>query len=294
MSDCRSIGRPLATSVILALWAAMMLWLARAKAFPDRFGPAPAGYPDLLAEAPAAEDSWMRLIFRGRTAGYARRRIETQEHDPAAHVVISYQLVARMTVWGVAQDIRASAEASLDAWHQLQGFSLVLRAGTTVFRAEGRRAGASTFDVELSGAAGTSRLTLEIPDEAILYSPLQQLLVKRLSPGQRLNLKAMDPFSFKPSDWTVEAESWENIEIAGRPARALALRLASGPLSLRAWMDENGRILREESALGWTLEACEAAQALSWAGEGAPGTETEQDWGGYFDWLRPGDTGPKE
>ena len=284
----------MATSVILVFWAATMLWLVRNKAFPDRFGRTPAGYRDLLAEAPAAEDSWMRIVFQGKTIGYARRRIETREHDPVAQMAIGYQLVARMTIWGVAQEVRASAEASLDAWHQLQGFSLVLRAGATVFKAEGRRAGATLFNVELNGSAGPSRMTLEIPDDVILHSPLQQPLVKRLRPGRRLVLKAMDPFSFKPSNCTLEAGDWEELEMAGRRVRALALRLASGPISLRAWMDEEGRILREESALGWTLEACEASQALSWAGEGAPGSEAPQEWGGLFERLRPGGTAPKE
>lgn len=280
---------------IVLFWAAMTGWLVRNEAFPQRFGRSVAGYRTLLHEAPAIADSWMRIAFKDRTIGYARYRLETREHDPTAQVLISHEVVLKMTVLGTSHEVHATAEASLDAWRQLQQFSLVLRAGPHVFRADGRRTGTTLFEVHLTGSAGASRLTLDIPDDVILYSPLQELMLKRLAPGEQLRLRTIDPFSMKPADLLVEAGSWESLVLSGQATNALALRVTSGRVSLRAWMDAGGRILREESPLGWILETCEPGQALAWMG--SDGTESQadlmQDWGGLFERLRT-EVSPRE
>lgn len=289
MSCPISIGRVAAVSGILLLWAVMTGWLLRNEAFPQRFGKSAAGYRVLLAEAPVEEDTWMRVVFRDRTIGYARRRLETREHDPAVHQLIHYELFVKTAILGQPQEVRATAEAALDAWQQLQRFTLHVRAGTLVLRADGQRSGASRFDVEWTGTAGPSRMQVDIPDDTVLFSPLQQMLVKRLAPGETLRLRSIDPFSVKPADWRVEAVAWEPVTVDGRTTNALALRVTSGVISLRAWMDAEGRILREESPLGWTLEACEASQVLAWVGarEAAVPEEIAREWGGLFERLRP-------
>ena len=286
--------RMVAVFGIVLFWAIATIWLIRHEAFPQRFGRAAAGYRVLLEDGPAAVDSWTRIMFKDRTMGYGRFRLETQEQDPSARVLLHYQIVLRLAVFGAPQEVVAWAEAALDDWRQLQRFSLALRAGAHRFRADGHRVGATSFEVRLSGSMGSSLLNLEIPEEAIFYTPLQELLIKRLAPGERLRLRTLDPFSLKPADMFVDAERWEPVVVNGRPTNALALRVTSGGVSLRAWADAEGRIQREESTMGWILERCEADQALAWLGS-APIFEAGlmKDWGGLFDLLQA-EAGPGE
>ncbi len=285
-----SRSRLVVTVAIVLFWAAMAGWLIRVEAFPQWFGRPAAGYRALLDDAPAAMDSWMQILFRDRTIGYSRFRLDTQEHDPSARYLLNHQVVLRLAILGAQHQVNGTAEAALDAWRQLQRFTLALRGGPYVFRADGRRTGKTSFEVRLDGSAGPSRLTLEIPDDVILYSPMQEVQLKRLRPGEQLRLRTLDPFSFKPSEILVEAVSWEPVAVSGRTTNALALRVTSGRVSLRAWMDAEGRVLREESPMGWVLEACTPEQALAWVASPDAGSQEEQlqEWGGLFERLKTG------
>jgi hypothetical protein len=290
MLSAISRSRFIVAGAIVLFWAVMAGWLIRVEAFPQWFGRPAAGYRALLDDAPAAMDSWMRILFRDRTIGYSRFRLDTQEHDPSARYLLHHEVVLRLAILGATQQVSGTAEAALDVWRQLQRFTLALRGGPYGLRAEGHRIGKTSFEVRLDSSAGPSQLNLEIPDDVILYSPMQEFQLKRLQPGEHLRLRTLDPFSFKPSEILVEAGLWEPVAVSGRTTNALALQVTSGRVALRAWMDAEGRVLREESPLGWVLEACTPEQALAWNASPGATSQDEQlkEWGGLFERLKTG------
>lgn len=282
-----SRARLAATTGILGFWLVMTTWLVAHEVGLDGFRRPTASYRTLLDEAPVAMDSWMRILHGGRTVGFARQSLDTRERDPATHQVITQQLFLRLTLFGVPQMVTATAEVALDVWRQLQRFDVVLRAGGRVFRAHGKRSGKQIFDVSLEGVPGLSRGTVEIPDQAMLDFPMMGMMLKRMRPGDRLSWRALDPFTLKPADVRVEAERWESLTLTGRPTRALALRVTAGKNAFRAWMDAEGRMLRQETPLGWTMEICTPDEALRGIGERASEgrAEVAPEGTGLFDWL---------
>lgn len=261
------------TGGILLFWAVMSAWLIRFEAFPNWFAPEPVGYRNLLEEAPAVVDSWMHIFFLGRPIGFSNTRLDTRAEDPAARTVLTHQTVLRMNVLGQRQQVSATAAAELDAWHQLQRFTFNLSSGTYRFQAAGRRVAPSEFEVHWGIPPDAQTMRLDLPDDVILYSPLIELSLKRMQPGDQIRLKTLDPVSFRPSEITVVAEERGPVVVAGRTVDALALRVNTQGLQMRAWMDADGRLVRQETPFGWVMEAGDPETALVWL------TEREEESG---------------
>ena len=248
---------------IVVFWLAMAGWLFRYEAFPGWFTRAFPGDRGILPGGPVVLDSWMKISFQGKPIGYSQTQITTDEKDPSEQYKISSKTILNINVMGEPQNVTIAADASLNALYDLQRFYFLMAAERYSIRVDGRRKHRETFVARISSPAGIRHVAVKIPDDAILYSPMLELSLSRLKPGQELRVKTLDPTTLTTADVLVRAVGRETLTLNGREHPATVLDMSLQGLKVRAWMDSDGRMLKQDTPFGWTMEACTAEEALA-------------------------------
>jgi hypothetical protein len=252
----------IARSAIFAFWLLMTAWLIRYEAFPEKFMESPGGYGTLLRHGPLILDSWMQIESSGLPVGYSHTWVDTSlEYGDAAYTVRN-QTFLNFKIMGQDQTIGINADATLDEQYCLQKFSAAMFAGLYTTRIDGHRSGPGRFDVIIKTPAAERRMAMEIPEDVVLYSPMLELAMQRLDIGERLRIRTIDPLSLTLADVMVEAVRREKIPLADKPADATLLNVSYQGMNARVWIDDNGKVIREETPFGLTMRASTPREIL--------------------------------
>lgn len=255
--------RRLFIAVTVLCWALLMAWLVRYEAFPERFGDASIGYRDYFARGLMVMDHWMIISFNGRRIGYSHTQIDVDEASLGQQTLIHNQTLLRMKIMDQVQMIRVSAQAMLDAMHNMQSFNFILGSRGFFVNINGLRLKNQLFKVDLHSTGGDQKLTLTIPDDAMLYSPMTQLALRKLEPGRQLRLRTFNPATMGLDNVVVRAVRREPLQVGGLTYRTVLLAVDYHGFEVKSWIDlDEGQMLRQETPMGWVLEASTPEDAL--------------------------------
>lgn len=245
-------------------------WLIRYEAFPEKFSEAASGYRALLQRGPLILDSWMQIESQGSPIGYSHTWIDTNlECSPRRSpgdedfYVVRNQTVLNFRIMGQEQRIGVTADAVLDDQYCLQKFSAVMSSSLYTTRIEGKRSQKGLFDITIKTPAAQRRFEMEIPDEVVIYSPMTEMAMKQLAPGESVRLKTIDPLSLTVADVKVEAVRRENMVYDGKNYETTVLSVSYQGMIINSWVDDNGRTLRAETPFGWVMRASPPREILS-------------------------------
>ncbi len=257
-------------ALIIVFWLAMTGWLVRYEAFPEWFAASGRAYPALLRDAPLVVDSWMQVLFKETPIGYSHTWVDSRVESPDESYTVNNTTLLTLKLMGLDHWVKISVGATLDAAYRLQSFSAVMHSAVYVTRLEGRRTGPGRFSARAVTGGAERLFSLEIPDDAIVYSPMTEMAMRRLQPGQVFAFKAFDPLSMTTSDIRVQALRRELFHLDGRDHEATVLKMFYQGLETLSWINREGMILRQETPFGWTLQACSPEQALAPRRDGLP------------------------
>lgn len=243
--------------------AVMTGWLLRFEAFPTYFTAAAMGYRSLLTREALLLDNWTKITFNDTPIGYSQTQLSVREEDPEETALLQNRTVLQIKVLGVPQKVTSTATVSLDQAYRLQRFDFLLHSRQYSANIKGKRSHGRMFDVEVRTGSGSNSLQVEIPDDAVIYSPMNELAMSRLRPGQRMRIKTFDPITLQTATVLVEAVRDEDLFVMGETHPTTVLTMTYLGFTMRAWMNRQGRILRQETPLGWTIEATDHADAMS-------------------------------
>lgn len=259
----------IARSLIILFWLIMTGWLIRYEAFPRWFTAAAPGYRSLFKNGPLILDTWMQIEFRNNPVGYSHTWVDSDVESPNATYTLHNQTALNIKLMGQIQSVNVMAGATLDADYALQKFYTVVSASVYNTRIEGRKTGEHTFTVRIRTDSGEQTVVLTVPDDVILYSPVTEMALAGLKPGESLALRVLDPVTLAVSDVRVEALRREKLKSAGREQEATVLKLVYQGLETLSWMDSEGRILRQDTPFGWTMTLCSAKDVLAFKQDAA-------------------------
>lgn len=248
---------------VIALWLVMAAWLVRYEAFPDRFSHTLDGYRGLIRHDVLIEDSWMRILFNGTPIGYSHSSMDVKEGNVLRRFQIDNRTELRLTLMGERRRVHVDTEVFLDALYNLREFSFSMEAAAYRMRLKATRGEGNSFRVALRAGESSQHLTLQIPDDVVLYSPMTEAVLKRLKPGQALTIRTLDPASLSVAPLTIRALRQERLQIGGKTHETTVLEAEYHGASVLSWLDEHGNVLREQTPFGWTLEACSAEEAFA-------------------------------
>lgn len=250
-------------AAIVAFWIVMMLCLVRYEAFPEHFSHTLSGYRKLMKRDLLVDDSWARIIFRDSPIGYSHTQMDIDENDPVEHHKIDNHLHLRMQLMGETQDIHAETAIRLSVVQQLQSFEFSLKSRGYSITVEGRRRQGNEFAVTMETGSTKQRMTLEIPDDVIIYSPMTEMELRNLKPGDSLRIRTLDPASLSTVDLLVKSLRKETIEHGGREIATTVLAVDYMGVEALSWIDADGSLIRQETPFGWTIEQCSPEEAFA-------------------------------
>jgi hypothetical protein len=261
-------GRKTTIAVIVLLWLATTAWLVFYEAFPGLLAGTTGGYHSLLSQGVMVMDQWMSITFQGKAIGYSHTSVSAGDAGSARQYQIENTTVLNLNVMGSRQRIAVKSQSAVDSSYRMQTFAFVLSSTGYSIDVKGRRLQGESYEVTVRSASSTRRLTLVIPDDAVLYSPMTEMALKALEPGKQVTLRVFNPVSLSAQNITIRALRRETITHRSKTVEATVLTALVEGMETLSWIDSNGSILRQETLFGWTMEACDAREALAGTASG--------------------------
>lgn len=184
----------------------------------------------------------------------------------AAGYTVQEESLLRLTVLDTPQTVRMRVLARTSRNHSLERLSFELDNGTARFRAEGER-GADEFS--LTTVVGDQESRTQLPMDGPIYLPASVrrfLAAGGLERGRRFEIRVFDPSMMKEQPIAANVVGEEPVpETDG--VRGWRVEEEFAGVKSVAWLDAEGRVLREEGPMGLVLkrESEEMATRGNWA-----------------------------
>ena len=249
---------------MLVLWLGFMGWLIRYEVYPERFTSRLDGYRGLWSEDTLLADSWMRIEQQGVPLGYSHAHMDLNEDDPVQHHRLTVNMHLNFSGLGLEQDLVVEVSAGLDMMQELQRFAFRLNMQEQRLHMTGQRREGDQFAVTLRAGTGLQEMMVEIPSDAIVYSPMTDLAVRNMRPGQTLTLRTWNPLTQSTESIELRGLREETVELDGRRYDTVVVEAGMAALgaATRSWVHAEEGVIRQEAPLGWTLEKCTPEEAF--------------------------------
>lgn len=250
-------------TLILGLWLGAMGWLVFYEAWPELRSKASTGYRVLLSRGVMIMDRWMKISFNGQPIGYTHTSVDIDETDGMNQYRINNRTILSLPIMGSQQRIAVIADAIIDTYYQLKSFSFHLTSTGYAIYVTGQRKQGNVFDIAIKGIGSTQRFSVTIPAGAVIYSPMTEMTLSALSPGEQAALHIFNPVTLTAQNVIIRALRQESILHQGRSVETTVLTAKIDGMETLSWIDRKGVMLKQETPFGWTIESCEAKEALS-------------------------------
>ena len=211
--------------------------------------------------------AYYRVEKDGKQIGFASSTIDTTRGG----LMISDYLAADLTVGGSDHRATATSDVRLSRTLSLTEFKLSFESDAAPISISGQAAGDSALRVVVAhdeSAADTQQVRLTGPVILPTIVPMAIALGEVPKVGKTYSLSSFDPIALAPTPLLVRVEAESSFTVPdsarfdeGRKRWSVARRdsvhawriSTDGPNSVRAWIDEQGRVVSMEHALGFSL-----------------------------------------
>jgi hypothetical protein len=253
--------RHVPTIAIIAVWLALMGTLVH------RERVARGRDASILPEIAALDSSmretvdWFGVYQNDRKIGHARR----QERRTDTGWVLEDETQLALAMLGEPQTITTTLHAETDTEYGLRRFRFALVSPAATFAASGESDG-MTLDVRYGPEGRSERLAIPLDEPVHLASSLRPRLAAAWpEAGARFTHRVLSPTSLRYEAVRVVVEGRETVD----GIETLRIAEEAQGLASRAWIDRDGRAVREEGALGFVLRREPADVAKAGIADGA-------------------------
>lgn len=260
------MGRRIVGSLIVLIW----LFMVGVQVRREYFQPELARLTEAaLSLAPGV--SFYSLTMGGRTVGQATSRLDTLPDGFVLEDLMSLELPAL----GQTGTAVARTSVRLSPALVMESFAFSLDSEVGRFEAEGTVGADTTLSVTIRSAGSEQNLSFRMAEPPVFSSvvPIRLAMGSGLEVGTRARFPVFDPTSMGTRTVEVRVLEYDTLVVpdsasldlsTGRwtPARydsIPAWRIAEifGGIQVESWIDEDGRILRASSPLGFSMEKTE-------------------------------------
>lgn len=248
-----------------ALFASWLVLLALLFRQQTAAPPKPEALPDIGSHQQPASEEWMGMYHGGKKIGYVHSALFPDGDGYATEE----ESLLRLTVMDTRQTVRMRVKGRAGSDHSLQRLSFELDNGQARFRAEGERRG-QEFHLRTIVGEQESEATLPLDGPMFLPASVRRYLASgEMTPGKRYEVRVFDPSMMKAQAIVATVVGEELVPDSGG-ARAWRIEEEYAGVKSAAWLDREGRVLREEGPMGLVLkrESEDDATHRNWA-EGA-------------------------
>jgi hypothetical protein len=255
----------------------------------------------MLSGGVVVSDSWMQIFLDGHKIGYSHSSVESDAENAIQKYKVCNNTELTIPIMNKKQSISVAAKSSLDAMYHLQDFSFDIRLADYKMYITGQRMNGDSFTVHIKNGGSYKTVRINIPDDAIVYSPMTELALKSIKPGRQKRIRTFNPLSMATEDILIKALRYEDITSMNKIYHATVLAADYQGFQILTWIDRDGNVLRQETPFGWSMEACDAETAMTAPDSNIAGYDLMSGqrsrfalgviWKMYREWTRGGQTG---
>ena len=254
------------SALVLVIWFAMIAWQVRREYF----------QPELTRLAEAALSlapgiNFYTLRLGDRTVGQATSRLDTVSSGFRLEDVMVLDLPALGQTGSAVVRTRVSLSPAL----VMDSFSFSLDSEIGRFRADGVLGADSTLHVTIDAGGSPQEISYRLAEPPIFSAalPIRIAMAGELKVGNTLHLPVFDPSTLSTraveiqvlehdtlvvadsASYDAESKRWAPSRYDSIPVWKIAE--IHGGVQVESWVDEDGRVIRASSPLGFTMEKTE-------------------------------------
>ncbi|MCL4692045.1 MAG: transglutaminase-like domain-containing protein [Candidatus Hydrogenedentes bacterium] len=251
---------PLIAGIVI-FWAVMTGLLLKREAFIPRLTPdrmAGAGYSDVPT------DTWMAIkLSDGKQVGYVNVRTEPESRDGAPGTSLSVLGRVRLSLFGDSSEMIAMGETWVSRAEGVRDFTFNIRSSGHEVDVRGAVDG-GVLRAEVATAGESYPIELPIDKNLRLTSGIgfNTVSFPALEPGDTFQMDTFDPITLSTSQAKISCTGVDTVEIMGEQVTARVVTIDSSGIATRAWISENGEVLRAETPVGFLIERVRQEDAL--------------------------------
>ena len=206
---------------------------------------------ELAVSAQAGQERFYGIWFDRQRIGYVEKRLSPEGED----ILLTQHARLLLTVLETTQPVEMRVTARLSGGLELRDFDFQFTSPFYTMSARGRAEGNVVhFTLDTGQTTVSDTITLSGPP-LLAVNDRAYLLRELTSPGQKIRISSFDPFSLSGRQSVITYHGEEK-ELVGKRIRLLHhySELFSG-IRINFWLDEDGRVVKEESPAGFTFIA---------------------------------------
>ncbi len=233
--------------IIILVWAGLIALLVSRNLLITKID------PDIsMAMTRAREESFYGIWFKDKRIGYVENRIHSKKSGGFS---LDQHASLRLNVLNKTQQIHMRLKANLDRRQRLQDFNFSFRAPFYVLKASGKVDGHTISFITDTGGE-TRKETAVLKDLPLIDTHRRSFLLNPApAPGHKVKIPVFDPLSLSSRETIVEYVGQEKILIKDRIYRLHHFRSQFSGVRINSWLDENGKVIKEESPAGFIFLA---------------------------------------
>ncbi|MFH2011931.1 MAG: transglutaminase-like domain-containing protein [Pseudomonadota bacterium] len=261
MKTSKGYTKILAISII-AFWLVMIGLLVKR----TYFNTPEFSQPPALADTDKADlisgEEWMGIYLGKDKIGYTVTNIQKRDYI----YFVSEKTLMRLNMMGTPQEITILTNAILDRDLHIKSFRFDLQSGIVKFHTMAK---VKESKMILHIVSGGRKITKIIPLKTTPYLPvgLRLMLFKEgLSVGNEFSVPIFDPSTMTTENIIVKIEGKEKLKIGKESFSAYRLKESFKGVIIKSWINEEGKVLKEESPMGMVMvrETEEDALTKNW------------------------------
>lgn len=198
------------------------------------------------------ETTFSGVYFQGERIGFVRSRLGAAADD---RLLLEQEAYLLLNILGENHSVRMQLNAHLSTTYELLDFRFVLLSPFASTRAQGRVEGRDIL-LDLETPRGTRRERIRLREVPRIATPHRAyLLGHEPGVGSRVRVNYFDPVSLAGNERILEYRGQDRVLIANRIHNLHHFHESVSGMRINIWLDETGRVIKEESPAGFVFLA---------------------------------------
>lgn len=241
----------------------MMSLLFSKEILPNIIITSPTGYNIGVNKDQPLRESWMGIYFKDTKIGFTNTVIMQDVDEGVPGYRIHEFNMLKLNILGENKLIRIKGDSFFSENHILQNFIYKLFSDMYTIEVSGRKKG-DRMHIAIDSPFTKLDKEIEVKGNTLLSNSISPLfLFKQLDARRELHFNIFDPITLSTYTLMIKHAGSDFITYNGVQEEADIFEIDFNGIKTKTWMTKDGDILKEESALGFTMHKEDSKTALN-------------------------------
>ena len=213
------------------------------------------------------EEEWYSLLFHGEKAGWVHN---TYDELPSGGYRFKSTSLLKLQALGTVQEANIFMDAEVNSDFKLKKFALDFSSAMQTIQVEGEVEGRKiTYRLKSPNSRKPIEQTVTVKEPPSLTDMLGRYAAQQgLEVGQTFSVPSFDPITQASDSAEAEVLRKEKIDTGSGVVDAYVVSVKILGMEMTSWMDEDGKVLKSDTPMGFTVVLTDKEEALSLDGSG--------------------------